>query len=57
MKWCVRTNVVLNEELVEEAMKYSTARTRSALIDEALRVFVPSRAAESRWRTARRCRW
>jgi metal-responsive CopG/Arc/MetJ family transcriptional regulator len=48
MKWCMRTNVVLNEELVEEAMKYSTARSRSALIDEALRVFVQSRAAERR---------
>ncbi len=42
----MRTNVVLNDELVEEAMKFSTARNRSALIEEALRVFVQSRAAE-----------
>ena len=46
MKSCMRTNVVLNDELVEEAMKYSTARSRSALLEEALRVFVQSRAAE-----------
>lgn len=46
MKWCMRTNVVLNDELVEEAMKFSTARNRSALIEEALRVFVQSRSAE-----------
>ena len=46
MFWCMRTNVVLNEDLIEEAMKYSTARSRSALIEEALRAFVQSRAAE-----------
>jgi Arc/MetJ family transcription regulator len=44
----MRTNVVLNEELIAEAMKYSTARSRSALIEEALRVFVQSRAVERR---------
>jgi Arc/MetJ family transcription regulator len=44
----MRTNVVLNDELVEEAMKYSTARSKSALIEEALRVFVQSRAVERR---------
>jgi len=48
MNPCMRTNVVLNEELIEEAMKYSTARSRSALIEEALRAFVQSRAAERR---------
>jgi Arc/MetJ family transcription regulator len=42
----MRTNVVLNDELVEEAMKHSTARSKSALIEEALRVFIQSRAAE-----------
>lgn len=41
----MRTNIVLNDELVEEAMKYSTARSKSALIEEALRVFVQTRAA------------
>jgi Arc/MetJ family transcription regulator len=48
MNWCMRTNIVLNEELVEEAMKYSTARSKSALIEEALRVFVETRAADRR---------
>lgn len=42
----MRTNVVLNDELIEEAMKYSTASSKSALIEEALRVFVQARAAE-----------
>jgi Arc/MetJ family transcription regulator len=46
MMSCMRTNVVLNDELVEEAMSYSTARSKSALIEEALRVFVQARAAE-----------
>lgn len=50
----MRTNIVLNDELVEEAMKYSTARSRSALIEEALRVFVQSRAAERRRATYER---
>jgi Arc/MetJ family transcription regulator len=44
----MRTNIVLNEELVEEAMKYSTAQSKSALIEEALRLFVQARAAERR---------
>lgn len=43
---CMRTNVVLNDELVEEAMKYATTRNKSALIEEALRVFLQTRAAE-----------
>jgi Arc/MetJ family transcription regulator len=44
----MRTNVVLNDELVEEAMQYSNARSKSALIEEALRFFVESRAARRR---------
>lgn len=39
---------MLNEELIEEAMKYSSAQSKSALIEEALRVFVHARAAEQR---------
>ena len=50
----MRTNVVLNEELLEEAMKYSTARSRSGLIEEALRVFVETRAAERKRATYER---
>ena len=48
MRTCLRTNVVLNSELVEEAAKYSTAKTKSALIEEALRVFVETRAGDPR---------
>lgn len=44
----MRTNIVLNEELIEEAMKYSTAQSKTALIEEALRLFVKARAAERR---------
>lgn len=36
----VRTNVVLDANLVERAFEYSTAKTRKGLIDEALRFFV-----------------
>ncbi len=36
----MRTNIVLNDELVQEAMKYTTARTKRALVEEALRMFV-----------------
>ena len=44
----MRTNVVLNDELVSEAMKYTSARTKRALIEEALRTFVDVKAAERR---------
>lgn len=44
----MRTNVVLNDELVEEAMKLSTVKSKSALIEESLRFFVASRQAENR---------
>jgi Arc/MetJ family transcription regulator len=44
----MRTNVVLNDELLDEAAKYSTARSKSALIEEALRVFVQTRAIAAR---------
>lgn len=44
----MRTNVILNDELMEEASRYSTARSKSALIEEALRVFVETRAAQRR---------
>lgn len=54
MVWCMRTNVVLNDELVEEAMKYSTASSKSALIEEALRVLVQTRSAERRRATYER---
>jgi Arc/MetJ family transcription regulator len=44
----MRTNVVLNDELVRKAMSYSDAPSKRALIEEALRTYVEVRAAELR---------
>ncbi len=33
---CMRTNIELNDDLVAEARKYSRAKTKRALIEEAL---------------------
>ncbi|MFH1570379.1 MAG: type II toxin-antitoxin system VapB family antitoxin [Gemmatimonadota bacterium] len=46
----MRTNVVLNDDLMREAMQYVSARTRRAPIEEALRTFVDVKAAERRRR-------
>lgn len=42
----MRTNVVLNEELLQEAARYSNAKSKSALLEEALRTLVQVRARE-----------
>jgi Arc/MetJ family transcription regulator len=39
----VRTNVVLDESLVDEALKLSHAKTKKQLIHEALKEFVETR--------------
>jgi Arc/MetJ family transcription regulator len=39
----MRTNVVLDEELVQEALKLSGARTKKDVIDQALREFVENK--------------
>ena len=44
----MRTNIELDDELVEEALRYSSARTKRALVAEALRTFVEVRAAQLR---------
>ena len=44
----MRTNIVLDDELVREAMEYSTARTKRSLVEEALHAFIRLRAAEKR---------
>jgi Arc/MetJ family transcription regulator len=36
----VRTNIVINDDLIEEAFSVSSARTKKDLIDEALREFI-----------------
>ena len=44
----MRTNIDLDDELLEEAMRHSTARTKRALVEEALRTFVDVKTAELR---------
>jgi Arc/MetJ family transcription regulator len=44
----MRTNIDLDDDLVEEAMRYSRARSKRALVEEALRTFVDVRAQELR---------
>ena len=50
--WCthvyVRTNIVLDDDLVHEAMRHSRARTKRALVEEALTTFIDVKSAEAR---------
>ena len=39
----MRTNIVLDDELVEEAFRHSDAKTKKELVDRALREFVEKR--------------
>jgi Arc/MetJ family transcription regulator len=48
---CMRTNIVLNDDLVREAMRYSRSKSKSALVEEALRTYVEVRSAEERRRS------
>lgn len=45
----MRTNIVLDDDLVREAMRYSDAPSKRALVEEALRNFVEMKAREH-WR-------
>lgn len=47
----MRTNIDLDDALMREAMRYSKASTKRALVEEALRNFVDVKAAEDRRRT------
>ncbi len=44
----MRINIVLDDELIREARRYSKARTKRALVEEALRTLVRVRAEEQR---------
>ncbi len=44
----MRTNIDLDEDLLEQAMRHSTARTKRALVEEALRTFVDVKTSELR---------
>jgi len=46
----MRTNIVLDEKLVAEAMRLSKAKTKKALVDEALRTLVAVRSREEKAR-------
>jgi Arc/MetJ family transcription regulator len=49
----MRTNIVLDDDLVREAMRHSKARTKRALVEEALTTFVTVKTAEARRATYR----
>jgi Uncharacterized protein conserved in bacteria (DUF2191). len=40
----MRTNIVLDDNLVKEAFKYSEAKTKKELINQALKEFVDNRS-------------
>ena len=37
---CMRTNIELNDDLLARAQKYSRARTKRALVEEALAMYI-----------------
>ena len=44
----MRTNVVLDDELMREARQYSDAPTKRALLEDALRTLIETRSAAKR---------
>ena len=44
----MRTNIILDEDLMAEARKYSAASTKRGLVEEALRTFVEVKSNERR---------
>jgi Arc/MetJ family transcription regulator len=44
----MRTNIVLQDELVRRALRYSKAKTKRGLVEESLREFVRLREDEER---------
>ena len=53
MIMCMRTNIVLNDELLREAARYFGGRSKRALVEEALKTFVAVKSAEQRRATYR----
>ena len=47
----MRTNIELNDELVAEALKYSVAKSKRALVEEALSTYVAVKADERKRQT------
>lgn len=50
---CMRTNIVLNDDLLREAARYAKGRSKRALVEEALATFVEMKSAERRRATYR----
>ena len=48
---CMRTNIVLNDELLTEAMEHTTVKSKRAVIEEALKTFVEVKTKEKKTRT------
>jgi Arc/MetJ family transcription regulator len=44
----MRTNIILNDDLIREASRLSQAGSKSALVEEALRLYVEVRSEEQR---------
>ena len=47
----MRTNIELNEDLLAAAQKYSRAKTKRALVEEALETYIAVKDAEQRKRS------
>lgn len=45
---CMRTNIELNDDLLAEARKYSQAKNKRAVVEEALSLYVTVKAEERR---------
>lgn len=50
---CMRTNIELNEHLLQEARRFTKARTKKDIVEEALRTFVEVKTLEWRKQTYR----
>ncbi len=49
----MRTNIVLDDDLIREALKYSQVHTKRGLIEEALKTFIQTKTAQRRTATYR----
>jgi Arc/MetJ family transcription regulator len=49
----MRTNIVLDDDLIAEAMKYSIGRSKRAVVKEALATYVAVKAEQQRLATYR----
>jgi Arc/MetJ family transcription regulator len=50
---CMRTNIVLDDDLIAEAMKYSTGRSKRGVVKEALATYVAVKGEQKRLETYR----